>query len=223
MKTIAIIGAGPNLGLSLAQKFGMNNFQVALVSRHQETLNPLKDELTEMGIATRTYIADVRDNGALSTALKQISRDFGSIDVVEFSPYAGPQDFRNVEEIQIKDVHQQLEMTVFPAMTIVQTVLPEMKQRGSGAILFNSGISAVMPIPQLGNTGIATAGLRNYAQNLHNVLKNQGIYVGFLAVAAEIKRDTAGDPDLIAGEWFNLYNKHDQFETIVPDLRAHAD
>ena len=35
MKTIAIIGAGEGLGFSLAQKFGANGFQVALVARNK--------------------------------------------------------------------------------------------------------------------------------------------------------------------------------------------
>jgi short-subunit dehydrogenase len=39
MKTIAIIGAGEGLGLSLAQKFGANNFQAALVARNKTKLD----------------------------------------------------------------------------------------------------------------------------------------------------------------------------------------
>lgn len=216
MKTIVVVGAGPNLGLSFAKKFGRNNFQVALISLHQATLIPLHDELNQMNILNKTYVADVRDLEALSNTLKQVSQDFDGIDVVEFSPYAGPQDFRDVESTRVVDVQQQLEMTVFPAVEIVSTVLPEMEKRGSGAILFNSGISAIFPIPQLGNTGIAAAGLRNYAQNLHNVLKKKGIYVGFLSIGTQIKKNTVGDPDLIADEWFNLYTHQNTFEATLP-------
>lgn len=216
MKTIAIVGAGPNLGLSLAKKFGKNNFQVALISRHETTLIPLHEELNRLGIENQFYTADVKDLESLASTLKQISRDFNGIDVLEFSPYAGPQDFRDVESTQVADVQQQLEMTVFPAVKIVQTILPEMKQRHSGEILFNSGISSIYPIPQLGNTGIAASGLRNYAQNLHNVLKDQGIYVGFLTVGALIKKQTDGDPDIIADEWFRLYTNKDEFESLIP-------
>ena len=32
MKTIAIVGAGPGLGLSIAERFGKNGFQVALIA-----------------------------------------------------------------------------------------------------------------------------------------------------------------------------------------------
>ncbi|WP_269322470.1 SDR family NAD(P)-dependent oxidoreductase [Paenibacillus sp. FSL H7-0357] len=49
MKTIAIVGAGPGLGLSIAKKFGTNGFQVALISRNADKLNHLADELKGLG------------------------------------------------------------------------------------------------------------------------------------------------------------------------------
>ncbi|WP_433959234.1 SDR family NAD(P)-dependent oxidoreductase [Cytobacillus horneckiae] len=218
MKTIAIIGAGPGLGLSLAKKFGSNGFNVALVSLHEDTLIPLVNELKSLNIAAKYYVTDVRDLEKLGLTLKQVESDFGNIDVVEFSPYAGQQMFRNVLEMKIEDVEEQYKMQVLPAIKLVQTVLPSMEEKGSGAILFNSGISAVHPIPQLGNAGIACSGLRNYAQNLHNVLKEKSIFVGFVAVATLIKKGTEGDPDLIADTWYDLYIKQDRFETVFPQM-----
>ena len=38
MKTIAIVGAGTGLGLSLAKKFGAEGFKVAAISRNAEKL-----------------------------------------------------------------------------------------------------------------------------------------------------------------------------------------
>ena len=34
MKTIAIVGAGEGLGMSIAKKFGHNGFRVALIARN---------------------------------------------------------------------------------------------------------------------------------------------------------------------------------------------
>jgi len=93
-----------------------------------------------------------------------------------------------------------------------------MKKRGEGAILFNSGISSIYPILILGNTEIACSGLKNYGQNLHNVLKETGIYVGFVAVATLIKKGTEGYPDLIAETCYDLYDKQNQFETTFPKM-----
>lgn len=47
MPTVAIVGAGPGLGLSLARDFGSKGFQVALLSRSQDRLGDLVAQLAE--------------------------------------------------------------------------------------------------------------------------------------------------------------------------------
>jgi NAD(P)-dependent dehydrogenase (short-subunit alcohol dehydrogenase family) len=39
MPTIAIVGAGPGMGLSIAKAFGSHGFQVALISRSKDNLD----------------------------------------------------------------------------------------------------------------------------------------------------------------------------------------
>lgn len=50
MKTIAIVGAGPGLGLSLAKKFGEKGFRVAVISRNLDKLSIILKELRELNI-----------------------------------------------------------------------------------------------------------------------------------------------------------------------------
>lgn len=130
-KTIAIVGAGPGLGLSLAKKFGSNGFNVALVSNNEKTLTTLVSELTLLNIQSKYYVADVRDLEKLSSTMKQIENDFGQIDVVEFSPYAGPQTFKHALSMEIEDVEDQYKTLMLPAIKLVQTLLPSMQQNKS--------------------------------------------------------------------------------------------
>ncbi|MNI48191.1 hypothetical protein D3C73_1027470 [compost metagenome] len=60
------------------------------------------------------------------------------------------------------------------------------------------------------------SGIRNYAANLHSELKDKGIYVGHLSIAAMIEAGTAGDPDIIADMWYNQYRERERFEDIFP-------
>ena len=48
-KVIAILGAGTGLGISLARRFGRENFRVALVARRKDRLDALVSELTGEG------------------------------------------------------------------------------------------------------------------------------------------------------------------------------
>ncbi|WP_449353083.1 SDR family NAD(P)-dependent oxidoreductase, partial [Streptomyces shaanxiensis] len=61
MPTIAIIGAGPGMGLAIARTFGARGFDVALISRTKEKLQTLADQLGEEGITADAFPADVLD------------------------------------------------------------------------------------------------------------------------------------------------------------------
>ncbi|WP_058304415.1 SDR family NAD(P)-dependent oxidoreductase [Gorillibacterium timonense] len=215
-KTIVIVGAGPGLGLSLAKKFGEKGFQIAVISRNPVKLSILMKELKELAITARSFVADVTDLAALKQALQAVKTEFGSIDVLEFSPYAGWHTFTNVLETTPASVLEQINSYLLPAVLSVNEVLPDMMNTDSGAILFTTGLSAMYPLPFVGNGGIVMSGIRNYATNLHNELKDKGIYVGLLSIGTAIQAGTAGDPDLIAELWYSLYEKQDRFEELFP-------
>jgi NAD(P)-dependent dehydrogenase (short-subunit alcohol dehydrogenase family) len=216
MKTIAIVGAGPGLGLSLAKKFGKEGFKVAVIARNSEKLVMIINELNKLNIEAKFYVADITDLSALKQALQAAKQDFGRIDVLEFSPYAGPNIFKHVLETTPENVLEQVNSHLLPAILAVNEVLPDMLNNRSGAILFTTGLSAMFALPFIGNVGIVMSGLRNYATNLFNELKDKGIYVGHLSIGTLIQPGTAGDPDLIAETWYDLYEKKNCFEETFP-------
>ncbi|MEJ8305209.1 SDR family NAD(P)-dependent oxidoreductase [Saccharibacillus sacchari] len=216
MKTIAIIGAGPGLGLSIAKRFGAEGFRVALLSRNAAKLDTLVQELKSLNIEARAYPADVSDLDALRSSLQKMKQDFGSIDVLEFSPYAGFETFVHALQVRPEDAEAQLRAYVLPAILAVNELLPDMLTRGNGAFLFTTGFSAMAPIPMIGNAGIAMSGLRNYITNLHNELKEKGIYIGHLSIGTLIAPGTEGDPDIIAETWYSMYAEQNIFEATFP-------
>jgi NAD(P)-dependent dehydrogenase (short-subunit alcohol dehydrogenase family) len=86
MPTIAIVGAGPGLGLSIAKVFGRNGFSVALVARTREKLDRLAAELAESGVEAEGFAADIMDRSSLTAAFDRIKDRFGAVDVLEYSP-----------------------------------------------------------------------------------------------------------------------------------------
>lgn len=216
MKTIVIVGAGPGLGLSLAKKFGENGFRVAVISRNAEKLAMIVSELEQLQIEAQAFEADVTDLGSLQQAIRAAKDAFGPIDVLEFSPYAGWATFTSVLETTPQSTLEQISGYLLPAILSVNEVLPDMMDSRSGAILFTTGISAMYPLPFVGNGGIVMSGIRNYAANLHNVLKDKGVYVGHLSIGTAIAAGTAGDPDVIAETWYRQYESKEQFEAVFP-------
>lgn len=66
-----------------------------------------------------------------------------------------------------------------------------MRSRGDGALLYASGTPALRAAPELGNIGIALAGMRNYVHGAHAVLAGEGVHLGVVPVDGLIRNSAA--------------------------------
>ncbi len=187
MPTIAIIGAGPGLGLAIARKFGQNGFRAALVSRNQEKLDALVAELTTEGIEAAGFAADAGDPEAIAAALGDARERFGSIDALEFSPHAGnAESMIDALDVSVDNLRPAVDTMLFGAVAAVQSVLPAMREQGSGTILLTAGSGSINPVPFFGALNTAQAATRNWAHNLHGALAGSGVYVAHVAIGVGI-------------------------------------
>ena len=67
-KTAVVIGAGPGLGKSVAERFGKENFRIILIARNEQTLRQFQEELVGKNMETFVFCADVTDPESLKTA-----------------------------------------------------------------------------------------------------------------------------------------------------------
>jgi NADP-dependent 3-hydroxy acid dehydrogenase YdfG len=221
MSTIAIVGAGPGLGLAIAHTFGSNGYHVALISRNRDNLDRLVNQLAAQGITAAAFPADVRDRPALTKALNDATAQFGPIDVLEFSPVAKDGTTTLVRPVDMtpEDVQPQIEAQLYGAITATQAVLPAMREAGSGTLLFTTGAGSVNPVPEVGNINAAAAALRNWATNLHNDLAGTGVYATHVGINVSIDVSvipgfpTAPAADIAAAYW-ELHNKREPGEFI---------
>jgi NAD(P)-dependent dehydrogenase (short-subunit alcohol dehydrogenase family) len=236
LKTIAIFGAGPALGLSIARRFSRERYQVALVARRQESLDELAAVLP--AAQTATFRADLLDPAQLTAAVAAIEERFGHIDVAVWSPGGLDQPRVEVLDIDPDELPDQLDLLLLAPIRLAGLLLPSMRKRGDGTILYASGTSALAPVPQLGNVGIALAGMRNYVLAANIALSGEGVYLGVVPIGGLIKNSAAEaavlnapaqfegfdmdalklttlDPDDIAEVFWDLNLKRDRAEEVV--------
>jgi len=214
--TIAIVGAGPGLGLSVARVFGEQGYEVALVARRKSTLADLVARLAEDGIAAAGYAADIMDRPTLVRAFKDIAANHEPVEVLEFSPaphgpeaalvLAGPLD------VSVSNVQPHIDFYVHGAITATGQVLPDMIERGSGTLLFTTGSSSVLPTPEMGNVGIASAALRNWVLNLHDTLAGKGVYAAHVSLSVD-SEDV--DPDTLAPHYWHIHSRGEGGEHLL--------
>ncbi|TKA00185.1 SDR family NAD(P)-dependent oxidoreductase [Actinacidiphila oryziradicis] len=216
MPTLAIVGAGPQLGAAIARVFGAQGYRIALISRNREHLDNLTSVLSEASLNVASFVADVRDHQALSSALLDAEKHFGSIDVLEYSPLPGSDYLQPVLETTREQVQAAFEFSVHGPMTAVETVLPGMRKRGSGSLLFTSGGSSLVPASKVAGTSIAMAGEAAYLTMLHQALAPENLHVSHLVVPVRIgPGETLGDPTALAEQLWRLHADRDQFRVVV--------
>jgi len=223
MPTIAIVGAGPGLGLSIARAFGADGFQVALLARNAERLDALAAELANASINARAYAADTTDRAALTAALQQVSADLGPVDVLEYSPMPAGGVPVEVTAVTAADVIPAFENQLLGAIAATNVVLPGMRERRRGTLLYTTGASSTMPFPMMGNVGPALAALRNYALALNTALVADGVYAGHVAIDMFIEKDAGdADPNAIAAHYLELHQQRAPAEIKLGDFMAQA-
>jgi NADP-dependent 3-hydroxy acid dehydrogenase YdfG len=220
--SIAIVGAGPQLGLAIARAFGSQGFDVALISRNREKLDGLVGELAAEGITAAAFPADVLDRDALTQALKDAAARFGGIDVLEYSPVGSFGVIKLTAPAETEPSHVEFEMNfqLYGAMTATKAVLPAMQETGAGTLLYTTGAGSIWPDPRVANVNAAAAALRNWAMNLHKELDGTGIQAAHVGIDSSIGVSVipgveAAKPEQIAPLYWELHTtKRDEAELV---------
>jgi len=221
--SIAIIGAGPQLGLAIARTFGSQGFDVALISRNRAKLDELVGGLGAEGITAAAFPADVLDRDSLTRALKDAATRFGGIDVLEYSPVGtfGSTALTVPSRTDPSHVQREMEFQLYGAIAATRAVLPAMREAGAGTLLYTTGAGSIDPVPEVGNVNAAAAALRNWAINLHKELAGTGVQAAHVGIDVSIGTaviESAAEvapPEAISPVYWELHTTHrDQAERV---------
>jgi len=220
MPVMAIVGAGPQMGLAIARTFGAHGYRVGLVSRNPAKQDALIAALAREGIESAAFRGDVLDRASIASGLAEVKQRFGPVDVLEYSP-ADPGVTRvSVAQLTHENLQTAYDFNVHGAFAAVQAVLPDMQARRSGTILLTTGAASVYPhmageiFEVFANFAITAAALRAYAHALHTALGPSGIQAGHVAIGAWIGKQPGAMPEAIAALYWQLHTQRDEVEKV---------
>ncbi|PKQ17526.1 MAG: dehydrogenase [Actinobacteria bacterium HGW-Actinobacteria-8] len=218
MPTLAIVGAGPGLGVAVARRFGREGYAVALISRDQSKLDVLAQGLVEEGITARGFAADVLDPAQLADALEAAAKELGDITVLQYSPLPFRSFLRPVLETPPELALEALQFSLFGLMHAVGAVLPAMRTAGAGGIVLINGGTSVKARADFAGTSIAFPAESAYGEMLHDALADEGIRVVQLVIPGAIpKLQLENGIDDVAERIWSLHAAPGPFrEMLIP-------
>ena len=217
--SIVIVGAGPNLGLAIARRFGREGFAVGLVSRTQAKLDDLASQLESEGVTAAGAAADIRDSDALTSAIRSLAERLGEVEVLEYSPLPAPEFMKPILETTVDDVRGPIEFSILGAVAATQAVVGPMRDAGRVTILFTTGGAAINPYPLRAGVGISFAGEVAYARMLHDELADSGVHVAHTAIGGRIAPGMDHEPGDVADVLWSHHAERGAFQTRlgIPD------
>ena len=198
-----IVGMGPGLSQALAARFAAGGFAIGMVARTPSTLERMSALLEQQGAKSQGAVADVADAGALTRALAAVHAALGEPDVLIFN--ASTLRMAVPSQLEPADLAQDLAVNVGGALAAAQAVLPSMRARGSGCIIFTGGGSAFEPWVDAASLGVGKAAMRNLALAFARELAPAGIHAATVTVCGAIAPGTWYDPARIAEVFWDLH------------------
>ncbi len=211
---LLLVGIGPGNGISIARRFGREGFEILMVARNEDKLNSYVAELALAGIKSQAYAADIADSESFVQVLERIVSEHPDIEVLHYN--ASSYNPATPSQLELSVLLSDLNINVVGALLSAQAVFPQMKERGHGTLFFTGGGTAIQAPAFLASLGMGKAAMRNLVFSIAQEGLPLGIHASTVTITGMVKAGTRFDPDLIADEFWRLYElPRDRWETEV--------
>ncbi|GAB4006112.1 SDR family oxidoreductase [Spirosoma migulaei] len=175
-KTALVCGSTQGIGRATAIELALLGATVVLVARNEETLKKTLTELnTEKDQVHRYIVADFSQPGAVAKAIAEYLAVFPEMHILinnTGGPAGGPLIDAKADEF-VQTFHNHL----LNNQTLVQAVVPAMKQAGYGRIVNIISTSVKQPIVGLGVSNTIRGAVAQWAKTLSLEIARFGITV----------------------------------------------
>lgn len=138
-----VTGASAGIGAAFARALARDGISVVLSARREDRLRALATELETRGVATLVVPLDLASPGSVDRLVDAVSRlDLGIVVNNAGVGYAG-----RFERQDAGRLREMLELNCAAPMLLTHALLPRLRARGRGAVLFTGSQAARQPLP----------------------------------------------------------------------------
>jgi NAD(P)-dependent dehydrogenase (short-subunit alcohol dehydrogenase family) len=228
-RVATVLGVGPGLGAAVARRFAGEGFAVALMSRREESLAEIRQDIENDGGKALPVSADATDADSVAAAFERVRAELGDPEVLIYN--AGAFQVGGVLEISPDRFDQCFRANCAGAFYSAREVLPTMVEAGRGTILLTGASAALRGKARFSALAVGKFGLRALAQAMAREFGPQGIHVSHVIIDGQIntpglremmpdrEEHTLLSPDAIAETYWQLHTQDRTAWTLELDLR----
>ena|SRR5438067_1841459 len=139
-QAVLVVGASSGIGRAAAVLFAKEGARVMAAARREDRLKKLREELPEI----QTAVADASDAAAMTRLADDTRAKMGDIDIVVYNTGTNIKD-RALVNLTPPRWDMMIATNLNGAYYITQAVLPAMRARKAGHLIFVASISGIIP------------------------------------------------------------------------------
>lgn len=139
-QVVLIVGASSGIGRATAVLFAKEGAKVMAAARRADRLQALKEEVPEI----ETAVADAADAASMERLAAETKERLGDIDILVYNTGTNIKD-RALTNLTAPRWDMMVDTNLNGAFYITSAVLPSMRARKSGHIIYVASISAIIP------------------------------------------------------------------------------
>ncbi|HHC4787406.1 TPA: SDR family NAD(P)-dependent oxidoreductase [Escherichia albertii] len=175
-KTALITGAASGLGLAMAKCMLVSGAKVIIAGMNAELACSTAQTL---GINASWVEMDVRETATTQAKVDALINEHGAIDILVNN--AGNHCKKPIEEMSVSDFESVLDVHVVGAFALTKALVPHMKQRGHGCVLFTASMTSFLGQPLVTGYSAAKSAYLGMIRGMTTELAVHGIRVNGIA------------------------------------------
>jgi NAD(P)-dependent dehydrogenase (short-subunit alcohol dehydrogenase family) len=175
-KVAIVSGVGPGLGQEIALAFAREGADVVLGARTEANLAKVHGEIEALGRRSCYATTDITDRAQCDRLVAAALDEFGRVDVLVNNAFA-PDVFQPFEDVDLDAWRHIVDVNLFGSLQLTQAVIPTMKARGGGSIVFVNSMIVRKVLPRQGGYATSKGALLTAAQVLAKELGEHRIRV----------------------------------------------
>jgi serine 3-dehydrogenase len=143
-QTVLVIGASSGIGRSIAIQFAREGANVMASARRLDRLEALQKELAEENLEVAISTADAANADAMEELVARTVEEFEKIDILVYATGTNTPD-RAMARLSVKIWDEIIGTNISGAYYATRAVLPAMRERQSGHLIYVGSISGRVP------------------------------------------------------------------------------